>query len=30
VFRTLDWKKVKEKIEPFRAMLEQKPLTVNA
>jgi len=29
-FRTIDWKKVKEEIEPFRVMMEQKPLTVNA
>lgn len=29
-FRTVDWKKIKEEIEPFRVMLEQKLLTVNA
>jgi len=26
VFRTIDWKKVKEEIEPFRVMLKQKVL----
>jgi len=30
VFRTIDWKKIKEEIEPFRIMMEQKLLTINA
>jgi len=28
-FRTVDWKKMREEIEPFRVMLEQKLLPVN-
>ncbi|PIZ89509.1 MAG: hypothetical protein COX89_01200 [Candidatus Nealsonbacteria bacterium CG_4_10_14_0_2_um_filter_37_10] len=28
-FRTLDWKKIREEIEPFRVMMGQKLLTVN-
>jgi len=29
MFRTLDWKRIKEEIEPFRVMMGQKLLTVN-
>ena len=27
-FRTVDWKRVREEIEPFRIMIEKKSLTV--
>jgi len=29
-FRALDWNKIKEEIEPFRIMIEQQPLIINA
>jgi len=28
MFRTLDWKKIKEEIEPFKIIIEQKSLPV--
>ena len=29
-FRTINWKRIREEIEPFRIMMGQKLLTVNA